>query len=247
MSPEEGAGANIARAGITEAVGTFVLVFAGTAVAAAAALGLPIAGHPYDSLAVGLTFGLVLAALVAALGHVSGAHLNPAVTLGLSAIGRIRWKYVPVYIVAQVIGAILASMAVWATFGDRARTQASLGATFPTAGTSIWQAFLMEMLITFVLVFVIVSVATDRRANIAASSLAIGLALGVGVLIAGPLTGGSANPARTLGPMIVSGKFTALWVYLVAPVVGALIAAFIYDNLERKAHPPEPSASVTNE
>ena len=244
MSPEENAGANIARVGVAEAVGTFILVFAGTAVAAAAVLKLPIAGAPYSSLAVGLTFGLVLAALVAALGHVSGAHLNPAVTLGLSSIGRLKWKYAPVYIIAQIIGAILASLAVWATFGDRARDLAALGATFPSSGTGLGQAFLMEMLITFLLVFIIVSVATDRRANLAASSLAIGLALGVGVLIAGPLTGGSANPARTLGPMIVSGKFTAVWVYLVAPVVGAVIAALLYDHFERRAHPLEPDASV---
>jgi len=233
------------RTGVAELIGTFILVFAGTAVAAAAILGRPIAGPPYDSLAVGLTFGLVLAALVSALGHVSGAHLNPAVTLGLASIGRFPWKYVPSYIIGQLAGAILAAIAVWVTFGDPARTMASLGATYPTPDASIGQAFLMEALITFVLVFVIVAVATDPRAKTAAGSLAIGFALGVAVLIGGPVSGGAANPARALGPMIVAGKFTAWWLYIVAPIVGGVVAAWLYNGLVAWARPPEPEAETT--
>ncbi len=219
---------SISKALIAEVVGTFLLVFAGTAVAVAAALNLPIAGAPSNSLAVGLTFGLVLAALVAALGHVSGAHFNPAVTIGLAVGGKFPWARVVLYWIAQFAGAILAGLAVWATFGDPARSGPALGATFPASGVSIGAAFLVEALVTFLLVFVIMGVATDDRATKGAHPLAIGFALGVAVLIAGPLTGGAVNPARALGPMIAAGKFTAWWLYLLAPAVGGVVAALIY-------------------
>ena len=202
----------------------------------------PIAGASLNSLAVGLTFGLALVSLVSALGHVSGAHLNPAVTFGLASIGRFPWKYVPSYIIGQFVGAILAAIGVWLTFGDNARTMASLGATYPTPDASIGQAFLMEALITFVLVFVIVAVATDPRARTAAGSVAIGFALGVAVLIGGPVSGGAANPARALGPMIVAGKFDAWWLYILAPVIGGVVAACLYNRI---AHPSDVEAETT--
>ncbi|MCE5314499.1 MAG: MIP family channel protein [Armatimonadota bacterium] len=219
---------NMMRASVAEFVGTFILVFAGTSVATSAILDRPIAGLPLNSLAVGLTFGLVLVALISALGHISGAHFNPAVTLGLFSIGRFPGKYVVSYIIAQIAGAIAASAAVWATFGDAARSQAFLAATYPTATASEPQAFLMEVIITFILLFTIVSISTDERANTTTASLAIGFALGVGVLIGGPVSGGSVNPARTLGPMIMSGNFTSVWVYLAGPLVGAIVAALMY-------------------
>lgn len=237
--------ADMMRTGVAEMIGTFILVFAGTAVATAAILDRPIAGPPLNSLAVGLAFGLALAALVSALGHVSGAHFNPAVTISLASIGRFPWKYVPTYIIGQLVGAILAGLAVWGTFGDPARTVASLGATYPTPDASIGQAFLMEALITFVLVFVIVAVATDPRAKTAAASLAIGFALGIAVLIGGPVSGGAVNPARALGPMIVAGKLTAWWLYIVAPIVGGMIAAWLYNGFVVLARPPEPEAGTT--
>lgn len=227
---------SIVQVSLAEIVGTFVLVFAGTAVAVAASLNRPIAGAPLTSLAVGLTFGLVLAAIVAALGHVSGAHFNPAVTIGLAVAGKFPWNRVVLYWIAQFVGAILAGLAVWATFGDAARLGPALGATFPTAGTSVGQAFLMEALITFILVFVIMGVATDDRAGKVIAPLAIGFALGVAVLIGGPVSGGAANPARALGPMIVAAKFTAFWVYLLAPLVGGAVAALIYGPLRRRGH-----------
>lgn len=231
---------SIVRAAVAEVVGTFILVFAGTAVVTAAALNKPIAGATYNSLAVGLAFGLALAALVAAIGHVSGSHVNPAVTLGLASIRRFPWKYVPVYWIAQLIGAILASLAVWATFGDAARSVASLGATFPTMGTSMGQAFLMEVLITFILVFTVVAVATDTRAHASTAGLAIGFALAIAVLIGGPVSGGSANPARTLGPMIIAGDYTGVWIYIIAPLIGGVLAALIYHYFLSKGSTPEP-------
>ncbi|MCE5199050.1 MAG: MIP family channel protein [Armatimonadota bacterium] len=243
--PPNDSGVNMARAGVAEFVGTFILVFAGTAVVTAAALGRPIAGPPLNSLAVGLTFGLVLTLLVGAFAHVSGAHFNPAVTLGLFSVGRFPGMYAVVYIIAQIVGAIAAAAAVWAVFGDAARQQASLGATFPTAGTSDAQAFLMEVLITFILVFTIVAISTDERANTTLSSISIGFALGVAVLVGGAVSGGSANPARTLGPMIVAGKFTSLWVYIIGPIVGGVVAAMLYRYVIGKAEPPRPAVETT--
>ncbi|MHB9035105.1 MAG: MIP/aquaporin family protein [Armatimonadota bacterium] len=236
---------NMMRASVAEFVGTFILVFAGTSVATAAILGRPVAGIPLDSLAVGLTFGLVLVALVSALGHISGAHFNPAVTLGLFSIGRFPGKYVVSYIIAQIAGATAASAAVWATFGDAARSKAFLAATYPTVTASELQAFLMEVIITFILLFTIVSISTDERANMTTASLAIGFALGVAVLIGGPVSGGSVSPARTLGPMIMSGNFTSVWVYLVGPLVGAIVAALMYHYFIFAANPPAPESETS--
>jgi MIP family channel proteins len=231
---------NMMRASIAEFIGTFILVFAGTSVATSAILSRPIAGMPLNSLSVGLAFGLVLVALIGALGHISGAHFNPAVTIGLYSIGRFPGKYVSSYIIAQIAGATAASAAVWATFGDAARNAAFLAATYPTVTASELQALLMEVIITFILLFTIVSMSTDERANTTTASLAIGFALGVGVLIGGPVSGGSINPARTLGPMIVSGNFTSVWVYLVGPIVGAVAAALVYHHFIFAAKAPAP-------
>jgi MIP family channel proteins len=234
-------GANMARTAMAEAVGTFMLVFAGTAVATAATLARPIAGAPYTSLAVALAFGLILTALVSALGPVSGAHLNPAVTLGLASTGKFPWRYVPAYLGAQVGGAILASGTVWLAFGHHARDQAALAATFPAAGTSDWQAFLVEAVLTCMLVLIVVSVATDERVPAAAAGPAVGFTLAAAILAGGPVTGGAVNPARALGPMIMAGTFTSAWVYMVAPVVGGILAAWLYDRFLAEADTPKSS------
>ena len=229
---------NMLRAGLAELVGTFFLVYTGTATAVAATTGATIAGEAPDSLSVALAFGLVLAALVGALGPVSGAHLNPAVTLGLSVIGKFPWRFAPTYMTAQLIGAILGAMATWLTLGAAARDQARLGATYPAEGISDGRAFLVEAFITFLLVFVIVAVATDDRANVAVASTSIGFALVAAVLIGGPSTGGAANPVRALGPMIVSFDLSSAWVYLLAPLVGGVAAALLYDKVVARASAP---------
>jgi MIP family channel proteins len=220
------------RTGAAELVGTFVLVFVGTAAAVLSIIG------GFEILAVALAFGLVLVALVAALGHVSGCHLNPAVTIGLAVSGRFPWRHVPVYVGAQCAGAVLASLAVWAALGSAARDEAYLATTGLNEGVSLGQGFLLEALITFVLVLVVVSVATDDRAPAAAAPMAVGFALAVAVLIAGPLTGGSVNPARSIGPALVSGELDQLWLYLLAPVVGGVLAAKMYDWVLAPARPP---------
>lgn len=232
---------NLMKAALAEAVGTAILVFAGTAVAVAAILQRTTAGQPYDSLSVALAFGLALTALVGALGHVSGAHLNPAVTLALAATRKLPAPYVPAFVGAQLVGAVVGALATWLTFGDAARDAASLAATYPVPGVSALRAVVVEALVTFILVFVIVSVATDERvANTATASVSIGFALAIGVLIAGPVTGGAVNPARALGPMIVAGKLDSFWVYLVGPIVGGVAAALVYDRLVSRAAAPDP-------
>jgi MIP family channel proteins len=229
-------GSNVVGSAIAELIGTFILVFTGCAVAVAAILQRSTAGPAfYDSLAVALAFGLALAAIVAAIGHVSGAHVNPAVTLGLAVTNKFSWQYVPIYIGAQLVGAIVGAIAVWICYGEAAREAAALAATFPTEGVGDIRALLAEILVTFILVFVIISVATDERAPAGVAPLAVGFALACGVFIAGPITGGSLNPARTLGPMIVAGQFSAVWVYVVGPIVGAVLAALVYDRFVSQA------------
>ncbi len=225
-------------AGLAELVGTFILVYGGTAVAVGAILARPTAGAAYDSLAIALAFGLALAAVVAAVGHVSGAHVNPAVTLGMAAAGKFPWRYTPIYIGAQLVGAVLAAAATWLTFGGPARGEANLAATYPAQGVGDLQAFLAEVLITFILVFVVMAVATDDRAPAPAAPIAVGFALAVGVFIAGPVTGGAVNPVRALGPMIVAGDLTSFWLYVLGPIVGGVLAALLYDRTMAETEAP---------
>src|SRR5215218_1499719 len=221
---------HIVGAAIAELVGTVILVFGGTAVAVGAILSRPTAGAAYDSLAIALAFGLALAAVVAAIGHVSGAHVNPAVTLGMAATGQFPWKSVPPYLGAQLVGAVLGAVGTWIAFGGPGRSEAKLAATYPAQGVGDLQAFLLEILITFVLVFVVVSVATDSRAPAAIAPIAVGFALAVGVFIAGPVTGGAVNPVRALGPMLVAGDLTSVWLYILGPIIGGVLAAFLYEK-----------------
>lgn len=231
---------NMLRAAAAELVGTCILVFTGTAVATAAVLQRSTAGPlSYNSLAVALAFGLALVAVVAAIGHVSGAHVNPAVTLGLAVTNKFPWQFVPIYVGAQLLGAILGAIGTWITYGSNAWEIAELAATFPVEDVGDFRALLVEIFVTFILVFVVISVATDNRAPAGVAPLAVGFALACGVLIAGPVTGGSLNPARTLGPMIVAGEFDAVWVYILGPLVGGVLAALLYDRFVSEGEAPE--------
>ena len=227
------------RAAAAEALGTFILVLAITSTAVAVTLARPLAGAPYGSLAVPVAGGLALAVLVAGLGPVSGAHLNPAVTLALAANRRLSWICVPGYLIAQFAGAIAAAATTWALYGNQARTQAGLAAPYPAAGVGAPRVFVAEAIVTFILVLVITSVTTGSTIPPAAAAAAIGSALAAAIVISGPLTGAGVNPARALGPMILTGRFTDWWAYLAAPVIGGTLAVTAHQHLLHTSSSPQ--------
>ena len=227
------------RAALAEAVGAFILVLTIIMAVIAASLSRSIAGPPYGSLAIPIAGGIALAIVVASLGPISGAHVNPAVTVGLAVNRRFPWGYVPAYLTAQFVGAVGAALLAWSLYGERARTQVKLGATYPAAEVPIWRALLVEAVVTFILVLVVIVVATDGRVAPGVASMAIGAALAAAIFISGPLSGGGVNPARAIGPMVVAGDFTDWWVYLVAPVAGGVLAASFYVGVVRLGTAPQ--------
>jgi aquaporin Z/aquaporin NIP len=229
-------GSNVVPAAVAELIGTFILVYTGTAVVVAAVLDRPITNLSYDSLAIPLAFGLVLVALVAALGHISGAHLNPAITLGLAVTRKFPWNFVPAYLGAQLLGAILAAIATWITFGAEARNQVGLASPATGPGVGFLQAVLVEIFITFILVFVVISVATDDRVSAGVAPIAVGFALAAAIFIGGPTTGAAVNPARALGPIIVAwNNWDLALIYIIGPIIGGILAAVLYDSFISKA------------
>jgi glycerol uptake facilitator-like aquaporin len=156
----------------------------------------------------------------------------------MAATGKFPWNYAPIYVGAQLVGAVLAALATWLTFGGLGRSEAKLAATYPAQGVGDLQAFVVEILITFILVFVVMAVATDERAPAAIAPIAVGFALAVGVFIAGPVTGGSVNPARSLGPMIVAGDLTSVWLYVLGPIIGGALGALVYDRFMAQTETP---------
>ena len=232
--PVEG---NLSRALVAEAVGTMILVLAITATAVAAALGRPIAGTPYGSLAVVAAGGLALAVIAAGLGPVSGGHVNPAVTVGLAVSGRFPWTHVLPYIAAQFTGAVAAAAVTWGLYGDKARSMVSLGATYPPAGVTAGRICAAEAVGTFVLVLVVVAVATDDRVPRGVAAVAIGAALATAIVVTGAVSGAGLNPARAIGPMILVGRFTDWWAYLVTPIAAGALAVTLYDRVLRAGRP----------
>ena len=226
---------NVYRLAAAEFVGSFVLVLTIVATVLGASLNQPIAGSPFGSVAIAVAGGLGLSIGVAALGHISGAHFNPAVTIGLALNGRFPWRRVPHYVTGQLAGAVGGAAILWAAYGDRARSVAELGATSPSASVRAWQVLIMEAAATFILVLVVVAVATDDRASRAVAALSIGSALAAAILISGPISGAGVNPARAIGPMLLAGRFTDWWGYLIAPLVGGALAVTVYDRVLRPA------------
>ena len=207
-----------ARKLVAEAVGTFALVFAGTGAVIVNEITLGGVSH----VGIGLTFGLVIMVMIYATGHISGAHFNPAVTLAFAVGRHFSWVLVPQYWAAQLLGGIIASLLLRSLFGN----VAELGATRP-AGSAM-QSFVLEAVLTFILMFVITSVATDVRAVGQAAAIAIGGTIGLEALFAGPISGASMNPARSLAPAIVSGIWTDQWLYVAGPALGAIAGVLLY-------------------
>jgi aquaporin Z len=196
---------------IAEALGTFALVFAGTG----AIVTNDVSGGTVTHVGIALTFGLVVLAMIYAVGDVSGAHLNPAVTLGFFAARRLDARSVAPYIASQCAGALLASLVLRLLFP----TNATLGATLP--GGDPLQSFALEVVLTFLLMFVILSVSTGSKEKGVLAGVAVGSVIALEALFAGPISGASMNPARSLAPALVSLRLESLWVYLTAPVLGA--------------------------
>lgn len=200
-----------------ELLGTFLLVAVGPGAAMVAAR-----THAFGHVGVALAFGLVVTVIVASAGHLSGAHINPAVTIGFWSVGRFRGFDVAPYVAAQCVGAVLASVLCGWLLGP----VGDFGATVPYVPAA--QAFVIEMGFTGVLGFVIMAATTDHRSSPGVAPFVIGTTIFVGALVTGPLTGGSFNPARSLGPAIISGRWSAHWLYWIGPIAGMVTAMRLY-------------------
>ena len=211
-----------------EFIGTFLLVFAGPG----AVVIDEVSGGGVTSLGIGLSFGLAVMAAIYAVGHLSGAHINPAVTLAFALTRHFPWAAVPGYVLAQLAGACAASAAHLVLFGDAVR----FGATAPSG--SPLQAFGLELILTLLLMFVVAAVATDVRAVGQSAAIAIGGYVALAATFAGPIAGASMNPARSFGPALIGGVWAHHWVYWAGPAIGAVLGALLYGYV-RLAHPPE--------
>lgn len=199
---------------LAELLGTFTLVFAGTGAIVINQVSQGVIGHA----GIALTFGLVVLAMIYTFGDVSGAHLNPAVTIAFASAGRFAWREVPGYLGAQVAGALAASALLQFLFPHAT----TLGATLP-AGSPM-QSFVLEIVLTAILMLTILSVSTGAKEKGISAGIAIGGVIALEAMFAGPICGASMNPVRSLAPALVSGNLSHLWIYLSAPVLGALIA-----------------------
>ncbi|KAJ6830280.1 putative aquaporin NIP5-1 [Iris pallida] len=205
-----------------EFVGTFILIFGATAA--------PIVNQKYNGaetlIGNAACAGLAVMIVILSTGHISGAHLNPSVTISFAALRHFPWIQVPAYIAAQVSASICASFALKGIY----HPFLSGGVTVPSV--SITQAFFLEFVISFNLMFVVTAVATDTRAVGELAGLAVGATVMLNILIAGPLTGGSMNPVRTLGPAVAAGNYKKIWIYLVAPTMGGIVGSAVYTSVK---------------
>ena len=204
-----------------EMMGTFALVFVGCGAMMVDVMAEGALGH----LGVCTAFGGIIAVMIFATGHLSGAHFNPAVTLGFASIGRFSWKDVPAYIVGQFLAAIAASFLLRWLLGDIGQ----MGMTLPVEELSVSRIIVIEVILTAFLMFLITAVATDSRASGALAAVAIGITVGVCSLVGGPLTGCSMNPARSLGPALAHSEWAFQWIYLIFPLLGGQCGAWAYE------------------
>ena len=207
----------LARALVAEAIGTFALVFAGCG-----AVMVDAKTHQLGHVGVAISFGLVIMFGIYAVGHISGAHFNAAVTFAFALTRHFPWPRAAAYWCAQFAGALTAAALLRASLGNIAH----VGATLPSGSQG--QSFLWELVMSAFLMFVILAVATDTRAVGEAAAIAIGGTIGLDAMFGGPISGASMNPMRSLGPALVSGNLHALWLYILAPIVGASIGGLAY-------------------
>ena len=199
---------------IAEFIGTFAMIFCGTG----AMTINEITGGDVTHVGIGITWGLIVMAMIYAFGEISGAHFNPAVSIAFAYAKKFSWKEVPKYIFFQVAGAFAASLLLMWLFPK----SELLGATIPTV--DVWRAFVLELILTFFLMVVIINVSTGSKEVGMMAGIAIGSVVLLEALFAGPITNASMNPARSLAPNIVSGNIKGLWLYILAPIIGAILA-----------------------
>lgn len=199
---------------VAEGIGTFALVFAGTG----AIVINDVSGGAITHAGIALTFGLIVLAMIYTVGEISGAHLNPAVTVGFWISGRFALPHVFPYIMSQAVGAVIASGLLRVLFP----THTTLGSTLPAGSAT--QSFILETVLTFLLMFVILSVSTGAKEKGITAGIAIGAVIALEAMFAGKVCGASMNPVRSFAPAIVSGTFQHLWIYLTAPFIGAALA-----------------------
>jgi aquaporin NIP len=228
---------NLLRRALAEGLAAFALVFAGCG----AIVANTVHAGALGGIGVSATFGLVIMAMVYATGHLSGAHVNPAVTIAFTLTRHFPPREALAYVAAQLAGASAAAFVLLAAWPAE---PAALGATVPSVGAGT--ALLYEVVLSAFLMFVIVAVATDTRAVGAAAALAIGGTVGLDALFGGPITGASMNPARSFGPALASGTWHDFWIYVVGPLVGAALGALAY-QLVRGEHPRATEAAAAVE
>ena len=228
------AGRSLLRRCGAEAVATFALVFAGCGAVVTNAT----RNGALGTVGIALVFGLVIMAMIYATGHLSGAHINPAVTSAFALTRHFPVRDSVAYIGAQLSGAVAAAAVLYALWPDK---PADLGATVPTVSAA--SALVYEIILTAFLMFVVMAVATDSRAVGAAAAVAVGGTVAFDALFAGPITGASMNPARSFGPALISGTWTDFWVYVAGPLLGAGVGALAY-QLVRGERGPLPTAST---
>ena len=199
---------------ISEFIGTFAMIFCGTG----AMTINEVTGGDVTHVGIGITWGLIVMAMIYAFGEISGAHFNPAVSIAFAYAKKFSWKEVPKYIFFQVAGSFAASLLLMWLFPK----SELLGATIPTV--DVWRAFVLELILTFFLMVVIINVSTGSKEVGMMAGIAIGSVVLLEALFAGPITNASMNPARSLAPNIVSGNIKGLWLYILAPIIGALLA-----------------------
>lgn len=224
------------RRWLAEILGTFTLVFAGTG----AIVINDVAGGVITHVGIALTFGFVVMAMIYALGDISGAHLNPAVSLAFVSARRFHWRDVGPYLVCQSLGALSASYLLLVLFPEHPR----LGGTLPAG--SWQQSFVLEVVLTAILMFVVLNVSSGAKEKGLMAGAAIGAVVAFEALFAGPICGASMNPARSLGPAIASGQTQSLWLYLLAPTIGAQLGVLAFYGVRAEAFSdpaPEESSS----
>ena len=219
------------RVCLAEAFGTFAMVFAGTGAVVVNGVHPGSIGHA----GIALTFGLIVTAMIYGLGERSGAHMNPAVTVGFAVAGRFPWSRVPAYVLAQSLGAVAASLALVALFPGLA----SYGGTLPA--DTARQAWVFEFLLSLILMVVILGVSTGAKEKGLLAGVAVGATIALEAMFAGPVCGASMNPARSLAPALAAGHFEHLWIYLTAPIAGTIGGVSVWRCLD------EPKAKLDGE